>query len=53
MEIFRLCKTHCVLWLNLLMSDNRHMKNKDVEPMLSVWDDIQAEHAAAVKEGAE
>ena len=32
---------------------DRHMKNKDVEPMLSVWDDIQAEHAAAVKEGAE
>ncbi|MGN0411970.1 MAG: alanine/glycine:cation symporter family protein [Lachnospiraceae bacterium] len=32
---------------------DRHMKNKVVEPMLSVWDDIQAEHAAAVKEGAE
>lgn len=32
---------------------DRHMRHKEVEPILSMYEDIQAEHAAAVKEGAE
>lgn len=32
---------------------DRHMRHMDVEPMLSHWDDIQAEAADAVKHGAE
>ncbi|MDO4976302.1 MAG: alanine/glycine:cation symporter family protein [Eubacteriales bacterium] len=31
----------------------RHLHGKDIEPMLSFWPDIQAEHAAEVKKGAE
>lgn len=32
---------------------DRHFKHLDVEPMLSMHEDIQKEHAAAVKHGAE
>ena len=32
---------------------DRHLKGKNVEPMLSFWPDIQAEHAEEVKKGAE
>ncbi len=32
---------------------DRHLRGKDIEPMLSFWPDIQAEHADAVKHGAE
>lgn len=32
---------------------DRHFRQKDIEPMLSMYDDIQKEHAEAVKKGAE
>ena len=32
---------------------DRHFRNKNVEPMLSMYADIQKEHAEAVKKGAE
>lgn len=32
---------------------DRHFRHKDVEPMLSVYPDIQKEHAEAVKKGSE
>ena len=32
---------------------DRKVKNKDIEPMLSYDDNLQAEHAAAVKNGEE
>ena len=32
---------------------DRHFRKKDVEPMLSMYEDIQKEHAEAVKNGAE
>ena len=32
---------------------DRHMRHKDIEPMLSMDPEIQAEHAAEVKKGAE
>ena len=32
---------------------DRHLHHKDVEPMLSMYDDIQKEHAEAVKKGEE
>lgn len=32
---------------------DRHFKHKDIEPMLSMYDDIQKEHAADVKKGSE
>ena len=32
---------------------DRHFRHMDIEPMLSVYSDIQKEHAEAVKKGSE
>ncbi len=32
---------------------DRHFRNKDIEPMLSMYPDIQKEHAEAIKKGSE
>lgn len=41
--VFKCTKNYC----------DRHFRHKDIEPMLSIYPDIQKEHAEAVKKGEE